>query len=79
MSEVGVVAVFRRIEIENAAVLFPETSVIVEAEAGAEAEIGPHLKLVLQIPARLVRAIVAVGIALQEGSRDESVCGIGDR
>jgi hypothetical protein len=57
---------------------FRQTSVVIEAQACAYAEVRTELNLVLQIPARLFRAVVAVGIALQEVRADESVSRIGD-
>src|SRR6202795_3601347 len=73
-----VVAVTRRIKIEEFSVLFSYPSVIIEAQAGADAEIGPDLKLVLHIGAVFLRAVVTVGIALQELRGNESIRGIGD-
>ena len=73
-----VIAVFRRIKIENTAVLFSKSSVIVEANAAAETEVGSNLKLVLHIPASLVRSEISVGIALQERGGDKAVCRVGN-
>ena len=73
-----VIAVAGRIEIENASILFRQASVIVEAETGADAQVGTQLKLVLKIRTRFVRPVVAVGIALQEIRGNESISGIAD-
>ena len=43
-----VVVVARRIEVENASIFFRQASVIVEAQTGADAEVGTKLKLVLK-------------------------------
>ena len=52
---------------------------IVEANAGGEAEIGANLKFVLDVSAGFVRAVIAVGVALQEVGGDESISRVGDR
>src|SRR4029077_4411341 len=43
-----------------------------------DTQVRSNLELVLHEPARLVRAEVTIGIALQECRRDKSVCRIGD-
>src|ERR1700675_133402 len=74
-----VIAITRRIKIEEFSVLFSQPSVIIEAQAGADAEIGPDLKLVLHIGAIFFLAIVTVGIALVELRGHGSIRRIGDR
>src|SRR5208282_6123619 len=71
-----VVGVARRIEIENASVLFREASIPVETESGSKAEIGAELEFVLHVGSRLPGAIVAVGVALEKFCGGEVVVGI---
>ncbi len=51
---------------------------VVEAYSRSHAEVGTDLKFVLHISAGLFRAVIAVGITLQEGRGDEPVRGVGD-
>ena len=55
------------IKVVKPPVLLLETSVIVESKARTHAEIRTDLKLVLDVFARFVGAVVAVGVALQIG------------
>ena len=50
----------------------------VEAQTGGEAEVGTELEFVLEITAGFVGAIVAVGIALEEGGGDEAIGSVGN-
>ena len=66
VSDADVVAVSLRIEVEEAAVFLGEAAVPVVAHAGGERERRRDLKFVLHVSAKLVGAIVAAGVALQE-------------
>src|ERR1035438_10699781 len=57
------------------AVLLAEGAVLIVSEAGREREVGTDLVLILQIDARLVGAIVAVSVALQERGGIEVIVG----
>ena len=73
----GVVTIGRRIEVINASVFLSQTTVPVVTDAGSDGEIGPYLVFVLQIKAGLIRAVIAVGVSLQEVSGHETVGGVG--
>jgi len=63
---IDVVLVTRRIEVENAAVLLGEAAIPVIAQAGGEREGRCDLELVLEVGTKLIGAVVAAGIALEE-------------
>ena len=62
----GVVISTSRIEVIDFAVLLRQTAVIVPAQSSRDAQVGAKLEFVLDIFARLVGAIVAIRVALQD-------------
>jgi len=63
------------IEVVEASILFAEGAVVVVAQTEGQTQIGPDLVLVLNVEAGLIGAVVAVAVALQEGSYIEVVVG----
>jgi len=51
---------------------------VIEPKAEADAQIGTNLELILKIRPTFLRAIVAVGVALQEICGDKSIGAVGD-
>ena len=62
-----IVGVFRRIEIEEVAIFLRQAAVPIPTQTRGDGQIGPHLKLILDVFAGLVGAQVAIGVSNQQG------------